>query len=78
MFFLCSFTGKTYNERIEKLSHCNPTTKDRLSSVLNRAGYEIAFIETDNIYPFHPRIQKQFSNQPSAHRNLYGVAYPKK
>lgn len=70
-------TGKTYKERIARISHCNPTTKDRLTAILQRAGYEVAFIETDNIYPFLPKIKKRFLRQPSAHRNLYGVAYPK-
>lgn len=69
-------TGKTYKERIEKLSHCNPTTQDRLSAILQRAGYEVAFIETDNIYPFHQKIKNRFKGQSMAHRNLYGVAFP--
>jgi SAM-dependent methyltransferase len=69
-------TGKIYKERIERLSHCNPTTKDRLKAILQRAGYEVVFIETDNIYPFHWKSMKRFLGHSSAHRNMYGVAYP--
>jgi 2-polyprenyl-3-methyl-5-hydroxy-6-metoxy-1,4-benzoquinol methylase len=71
-------TGKTYRERNEKIAHCNPTTKERLNIILQRAGYEVTFIETDNIFPFHIKIKKQFLGLPISHRNLYGVAYPKK
>jgi 2-polyprenyl-3-methyl-5-hydroxy-6-metoxy-1,4-benzoquinol methylase len=76
-FWLMCLTGKTYKERISKLSHCNPTTLNRLKVVLERAGFTVPHIETDNIYPFKLDIVKRFKGQPIADRNLYGVAYPK-
>jgi 2-polyprenyl-3-methyl-5-hydroxy-6-metoxy-1,4-benzoquinol methylase len=69
-------TGASYTERITKLSHCNPTTKSRLTAILERAGYTIGFIETRNLYPFKPHVLRRFGGQPIAHRNLIGVAYP--
>jgi 2-polyprenyl-3-methyl-5-hydroxy-6-metoxy-1,4-benzoquinol methylase len=69
-------TGNSYEERIKKRSHCNPTTSTRLLDILSRAGYEIPFIETDNIYSFSPNLLRRFGKQPIAHRNLYGIAYP--
>jgi 2-polyprenyl-3-methyl-5-hydroxy-6-metoxy-1,4-benzoquinol methylase len=70
-------TGQSYKERIKKLSHCNPTTKPRLTEVLQRAGYSVGFIATRNIYPFKPHVLRRFGAQPVAHRNLFGVAYPR-
>jgi len=48
--------GATYREHIKSRSHCNPTTIDRLTDILKRAGYEIEFIESSNIYDFHDSI----------------------
>jgi 2-polyprenyl-3-methyl-5-hydroxy-6-metoxy-1,4-benzoquinol methylase len=70
-------TGNSYKDRIKTLSHCNPTTKRRLSDILQRAGYTIGALETRNIYPFKPHVLKRFGHQPIAHRVLFGVAYPK-
>lgn len=69
-------TGQTYRDQIKATSHCNPTTRGRLTDVLRRAGYTIAFIETRNLYPFRPHVLRRFGAHPVAHRNLYGVAYP--
>jgi SAM-dependent methyltransferase len=69
-------TGKTYKERIKKLSHCNPTTKARLGDILQRAGFTIACLESTQLYPFGIRTQRRFANHAIAHRNVYGVAYP--
>lgn len=71
-------SGSSYKERIRKLSHCNPTTKARLSGILERAGYSIVFMETRSIYPFKPHVLRRFEKQPIAHRNLFGVAYPRR
>jgi len=73
--------SKTYKERIKKNSHCNPTTIERLKEILQRAGYEIIFIETSNIFKFEnkpsrQKLQKLFSYHPISHRNIYGVAVP--
>lgn len=69
-------TGKSYRERIAGLPHCNPTTKLRLQGILERAGFSIEVIETDNIYPFKRHVADRFRKHPIAHRNLYGVARP--
>ena len=73
---LLIMTGESYRERIKKAAHCNPTTKKRLIDILQRAGYEIGFIETGSIYPFKPEIVKRFRMQPVADRHLFGVVYP--
>lgn len=69
--------GKTHKEAIKCSRHCNPTTNERLTDILNRAGYEIVFMESANLYNFKESVQKRFSKQPITFRNLYGVAVPK-
>lgn len=66
--------GKTYRELIKFSSHCNPTTKDRLTAIFNRAGYNILFIDSLQLYP----SKKFFSNQKITQSNLYGIAIPNK
>lgn len=70
-------TGQSYKERIRKHSHCNPTTRARLQDILGRAGYEVACIETTNIYADKAHIRARFARQPVADRQVYGVAYPR-
>ena len=77
-FFLSMIKGKTYKEHIKKKSHCNPTTKERLSDILKRAGYENKLIEVGQLYNFKKRTQNIFKKHPISYRNLYGVAYIKK
>lgn len=74
--FALLFTGKSYKERIKKYSHCNPTTTKRLKDIFERSGFTVAKIDTFNIYPFKPLIQKIFRSKSFAHRSIYGVAYP--
>ena len=69
-------TGQSYKERIKKVPHCNPTTRARLNDVLLRAGYEVGYIDTGNLYDFDAGRRKLFAKQPVAHRMVYGVAYP--
>ncbi|AZZ91677.1 methyltransferase domain-containing protein [Hahella sp. KA22] len=76
--FLVAKTGKIYKERIQKLSHCNPSTQSRIELILRRAGYDVEFIESSNIYSFNEKIIKRFGKYSVAHRNLYGVARPVK
>lgn len=71
---LVLITGQTYKERIKHSIHCNPTTIEKLTEILNRVGYEIAFIDSSNIYNFAPSVQKLFCKQPATYRNLYGIA----
>jgi hypothetical protein len=68
-------TGQSYRDRIKRHSHCNPTTKVRLLDILQRAGFSIKYIESDNIVNYKSYIMNRFKKQPIAHRCLYGVAY---
>lgn len=70
-------TGKTYQEMIKYDSHCNPTTSERLTEILKRAGYEVVFMESSNHYNLEPFMQKRLGKQPITFRNLYGVAIPR-
>jgi len=70
-------SGKTHKESIKYIGHCNPTTSERLTEILNRSGYKVIFMELSNLYNFEPVIHKQFYKQPITLRNLYGVAIPK-
>jgi 2-polyprenyl-3-methyl-5-hydroxy-6-metoxy-1,4-benzoquinol methylase len=72
--FLLLATGKSYRDSIKRHSHCNPTTKARLVDILQRAGFSIRFIESDNIFLQKPYVAHRFLKQPIAHRSLYGVA----
>jgi 2-polyprenyl-3-methyl-5-hydroxy-6-metoxy-1,4-benzoquinol methylase len=69
--------GMTYQERIKNNSHCNPTTVQRITEILERAGYKIVYMKSSNLYNFKNGIQKWFSRQPISYRNIYGVAIPK-
>jgi 2-polyprenyl-3-methyl-5-hydroxy-6-metoxy-1,4-benzoquinol methylase len=69
-------TGQSYKERIKKLSHCNPTTPQRLGDILRRAGFEIACMDTTNLYADKAHVKRRFARQPIAHRQVYGAAYP--
>lgn len=70
--------GGTFKERRKIWRHRNPTTKKRLSDIFLKAGYDIIYMESSQLYPFQKSIQKQFSKQPVTHRNLYGAAAPKR
>ena len=76
--FLAFTTGQTYRERIKCNPHCNPTTTERLTDMLNRAGYEVLFLESANLYDSDSPAAKRFRKQPITFRNLYGVAVPGK
>lgn len=67
----------TFKEYISSSGHCNPLTKERLYNLLKRAGYNIIYIDTSQIYPFKKHIQRLFSKQSISHRNLFGIASPK-
>jgi SAM-dependent methyltransferase len=72
--------GAIYKEIIKRRSHCNPTTTERLTDILQRSGYEIIFMDSSNLYDFYEfkkSIQKRLAYQSITHRNLYGVAIPK-
>lgn len=70
---LLLIVGYTYKERLEHIKHCNPTSKQRLRKIFERSGYEILCLQSSNLYPLKKNIQKQFSRQDIAHRNLYGA-----
>ena len=71
-------TGRSYKERIRKAAHCNTTTRSRLLEVLEQPGYAVSVIETANLYRDKPHVARWFGHQPVAHRNLYGVAVPRR
>lgn len=65
--------GATYKESVKLSGHCNPTTAERLTDILKRAGYEIIFIESSNLYDLKGSVGIRFPRQPIAHGNIYGV-----
>ncbi|MFQ5473688.1 MAG: hypothetical protein ACE5FA_12500, partial [Dehalococcoidia bacterium] len=67
----------TREESIKKASHCNPTTAEHLTDILERSGFKILILESANLYPYQSDIQKLFGLQPISHRNLFGVAVPR-
>jgi hypothetical protein len=71
--------GLTYRESIRTSSHPNPLTQERLSDIMERAGYEILSIKTGFLgnIQVDPRDKNAFLKQPITHRSLYGVAVPK-
>jgi SAM-dependent methyltransferase len=71
---LLTTKGVTFREYIKLFSHCNPTTQERLVDIFQRAGFEIVYIETAQLYQLEPRIQKLFARQPISYRNIFGVA----
>lgn len=68
--------GITHREAIANQGHCNPTTSERLTEILQRAGYDVLLMETANLYPSITALS-WFSRQSISNRNLYGVAIPK-
>lgn len=74
---LAMVTDKTYQERIKCKAHCNPTTRERLTDILNRTGYEVLVMESSNLYECESRAVRWFRRQPITFRNLYGVAVPR-
>jgi 2-polyprenyl-3-methyl-5-hydroxy-6-metoxy-1,4-benzoquinol methylase len=71
--------GLTYRESIRTSSHPNPLTQERLSDIMERAGYEILSIKTGFLgnIQVDPRDKNAFLKQPITHRSLSGVAVPK-
>ncbi len=68
------FKGGTQRELIRSEAHCNPTTRERLTEIFERAGWELVFIETSHLYEYDKSVQKTFSRQPIVHRDIQGVA----
>ncbi|MGD9638888.1 MAG: class I SAM-dependent methyltransferase [Alphaproteobacteria bacterium] len=75
--YLLFSQGVTYQEKIKKAKHCNPTTKERLTDIFERSGYEIVFIDNSNLYNTEIEKQNIFKKQPITYRNIYGVVKPK-
>lgn len=73
-FFLVLFKNETYRESTKTSPHCNLLSKERLSEILNRAGFEIKNIEVSQLYNLREKVQNRFKKQPISYRNLYGVA----
>lgn len=75
--------GRDYREMIKKRSHCNPLSRERLTDIALRAGFEIKRIDLSQLYPddlftANDKIQGQFRKQPISYRNLSGVLVPGK
>lgn len=70
------FKGMTYKEKIKNEGHCNPLTKERLTDIFHRAGYDLLFFESSNLYGCAGKGDRLFARQPITDRNLYGVAIP--
>ncbi len=66
--------GCSHRDSIANTKHCNPLTRKRTEAILKRAGYDIVYIRTAQLYSFDDKIQRQFLHQPISHRNLFGVA----
>jgi 2-polyprenyl-3-methyl-5-hydroxy-6-metoxy-1,4-benzoquinol methylase len=73
-------TGMTYKEIIKRGDHPNPSTKERLVDILDRAGYEILTIGSGFLGNIQqdPRHKEFFLKQPITHRSLFGVVVPKR
>lgn len=71
---LVAWKGETYRDMIKYEGHCNPTSKERLTDILKRAGYEIVFIESANLYERKESLQRRFPKQSITFRNIYGIA----
>lgn len=71
--------GLTYKESIKTSSHPNPLTSERLTDIMERAGYEILTIDTGFLgnIQIGSRDKDAFLKQPMTHRSLYGIAIPK-
>lgn len=69
-------TGADHRERIKRIAHCNPTTPERLRDILERAGYQSAYMATAQLYEKSRRKYRRFRGQPVADMNLFGVAWP--
>ncbi len=75
---LLLFKGISYKEYIKNLPHCNPLSRERLEDILKRAGYHIDFLETAQLFDYQKKKQNLYKKHTISHRNLYGIAYPKK
>ena len=70
--------GHTLREKIQKYPHNNLFSNKRLLELLTRAGFDVAFIESDNLYPVDTEIKSLFRKHEIANMNLYGVAKKRK
>jgi 2-polyprenyl-3-methyl-5-hydroxy-6-metoxy-1,4-benzoquinol methylase len=70
----------THKKSIKKADHPNPLTKESLSDILERAGYEVLKMDTGFLGEIQvdPRYKAQFLKQPVTHRSIYGVTAPRK
>jgi 2-polyprenyl-3-methyl-5-hydroxy-6-metoxy-1,4-benzoquinol methylase len=68
--------GKTHDELIKRDKHCNLLTKDRVSDILNRNGWEVEYLESLNLHQSRFLHLEKLRNQPIAHSHIIGVAVP--
>jgi 2-polyprenyl-3-methyl-5-hydroxy-6-metoxy-1,4-benzoquinol methylase len=70
----------THKDDIKQEDHCNPLTQERLEDMLNRAGFDILFIESGFLgeVQLDAKDKNFFINQPITHRSLRGIASSRK
>jgi 2-polyprenyl-3-methyl-5-hydroxy-6-metoxy-1,4-benzoquinol methylase len=69
--------GKTYKERIKRADHPNPLTRERLTDILERAGFELLMMDSQTMEIAEQMNLKQrrlFRKFSVTHRMLYGMA----
>jgi SAM-dependent methyltransferase len=79
LFYILRY-GRTHKRVIARTVHPNPLAKKGLQNFLRDAGFDVVLLETtlDSINPLKLHqgrlAKKYFSNQPVAHRSIWGVA----
>lgn len=67
------FFGISREQKIKHISHCNPTTSDRLLDIFQRLGFTAKIDSTTLSRQSSRYIPLAFPNKKSYHRSLYGV-----
>jgi SAM-dependent methyltransferase len=70
-------TGKTFEESIQYSTHCNLLTATHLRALLEKAGFWVLKLETQNLYPWSAKGVRGllFRNKQYFHRNITGICW---
>jgi SAM-dependent methyltransferase len=69
-------TGKSYIERERQTVHCNLQTKEKVSDILRKSGFEILYIELTTEIRFLRGLKKYFfKNKEYYQKDMFGVAW---
>ena len=68
--------GEVLSERREAAIHCNLLTVSRVRGLFERAGFDIVYLDSGELFPNYEGPPTRFRGQPITHRNIYGVAVP--